>query len=353
MVSETMIHSDYKDKHIKYHKNIIINESNIDKFDKIIASLFEHHKVKRPTIIISKIYNLRTNFILKAIGLFLSDGYFSKVLKYKNTRILNFRGVTKDTAYAIIKTNLPISEKIYIRNMINKFNMTIYLDIKINIKTELFVLYIRSLLDNTMRGKFLNSLDDLHLMWLFSGLIDGDGFIGNKYMSISFKKETTKGEIIEEILRTLSKRGIIILNKYYGKPRYEQIFSIPLPYTQIFSNMLFIPYKREKMIRRAGNKISQELCRLIGYEKVLARNLRSCYIDYRNNVRKSPILVMYLNLNDETLKIPGVIVRADKRAMIKIPVKCNPVLINLLKYNLIKKSEARNIIIKFIELTKE
>jgi len=348
-----MIHSDNDDKYIKQYKNIIITESNIDKFDKIVAPLFEHYELKTPITIIPKIYNLRINFLLKAIGLFLSDGYFSKVLKYNKTRILNFRGVTKDTAYAIVKTNLPISEKIYVKNMINRFNMAIYLDVKVVVKTELLLLYVRSLLDNTMRRKFLNSLDDHHLMWLFSGLIDGDGFIGSKYMSISFKRETIKGKIIEEILKILSERGIITLGSYYGKPRYEQVFSIPLPYARIFSNMLFIQYKREKMINRVRNKISQELCKLTGYEDVLARNLRSCYIDYRRNVRRSPILVMYLNLNNETLKIPGVIVRADKRAMIKIPVKCNSLLINLLKYNLINNPKDRNIINKFIELTKE
>ncbi len=82
------------------------------------------------------------------------------------------------------------------------------------------------------------------------------------------------------------------------------------------------------MFELANNKLKNSICKLTYYLDKILNNMIGYYIDKRKGNR-SPILVIYLRLTPEVVMIPGLIIRRDKRGMLKIPRKC---LIEFIRY---------------------
>ncbi|MCE4619966.1 MAG: hypothetical protein F7C33_02980, partial [Desulfurococcales archaeon] len=132
------------------------------------------------------IFNNKLYLIFKSIGLFITDGYFSEIYNnFSYKKQIYFSGLTKETAKSILKTFTPISHKLYVDSIINNYKK--YYRIRLY-PHFLFYKYLYNIIYNKIRTRFLRSVEPHHKVWLLSGIIDGDGYIGKKYISISYKK---------------------------------------------------------------------------------------------------------------------------------------------------------------------
>lgn len=226
--------------------------------------------------------------------------------------------MTKETAKSILKTFTPISHKLHVDSIINNYKK--YYRIRLY-PHFLFYKYLYNIIYSKIRTNYLRSLEPHHKVWLLSGIIDGDGYVGRKYISISYKKNSIKGKIIEDILSSLEKNNIIHLGTYYEAPKYERLFTVNERWITLLSYAIFIQYKHKRMTEIATNKIRSRICRLNKYFNIIINNLIGFYVDKRKGSR-SPILVLYLKLTPQVLEIPGLIKRKDGRGMLKVSRKC-------------------------------
>ncbi len=288
------------------------------------------------------------NYYFKGIGIFLTDGYYYKYKIVKNkekvTKI-EILGLKSSSAKAFLKTFLNISRviEIKIRKSTLNRNHLIYFDLKIYPKNRKFFKILENILKNTC--KYLESLNIHHLIWLFAGVLEGDGYVSRNYLAVSYNQNSEKGKIIHCLLKILHSKGIIQVSKYYGSPKYEHIFFIKnLDYLDYLSKIVNIDYKAKILRTHYISGLIKRTCKLTKKDIVIIdRYLKSAYIDYRRSEKRSPIIVVYLEKNTLTLSIPSSIARNDNRVMIKIPSSC----IDTIKQHT-RSNKLKNIIFNYL-----
>ncbi|MEB3789738.1 MAG: hypothetical protein GSR72_07610 [Desulfurococcales archaeon] len=281
------------------------------------------------------------NYYFKGIGLFLTDGYYYKYKIIKNTsklKKIELQGLNEISAIAFLRTYLKISQRIVVTHYRNPMNVSgTYFSVRVYPVSRTFFELLNHIRDKPCR--FLQTLEYDNLLWLFSGIIEGDGYIGKNYLSISYKESTEKGKIIECILKTLEKRGMITLKKYYGYPKYEHVFTLNNGfYADFLSHLIYINKKLYRLINIAKNKTLRQ-CKLEDEDLgIIDRYFKSSYIDHRRSEKRSPILVIYLETNPLTIKLPGAIIRKDNRIMLKISSSCAVKLLSVVKNDKLRKT---------------
>ena len=279
-------------------------------------------------------------YIFKCLGLILSDGNVSALLKGYKT--INFRCITKYTAYAVIRSFIPLCP--YIRVRIQGYSITNdYFSISVLSrgsfakKRNMLLKLLRSLVEEPLST--LTKLKLHYLSALFAGLIDGDGYIGRKkgYHAISYARDGVKGNAIETILTFLSNKGFIKCNKYRGKPQYERTFRFTdFEFVKSCLEYVYHPKRRSRLLEYVRNYIKNYMCGFTLKElELILTAASSAFIDQRKSPRHSRILVIYIDKEDfnrikyiwkehsnslQNIKPKPIMVK--NRVMIKIAEKC-------------------------------
>ncbi len=316
-----------------------IRISDLSKINEILYSLnantSSHRRFRLQAL--SIIQRKQRNAILwKTIGLILTDGDFSNLIKQRGP--IAFRGLSYDTAVAVIMTLVQIVESItiWLSNIEGRtyYNVIVPSSNNSNIlKQE--IIYILTKLDITP-DEILSKLKLDELAALLSGIIDGDGYFGkpSTYISVSFNISSKKGKIINEIISFLQKQGYIIINKYYHKPKYEATFSFTdLEFMHKCLEYVYHDKRRKRMKRYIVNYMRNYICSFSTLElKQILRIVSSLYIDHRKPPRKSKVLVLYIRTSDfkqiahlwNNNRLPPEPhpIRNGNRVIIKISEKC-------------------------------
>ncbi|OYT40568.1 MAG: hypothetical protein B6U89_01815 [Desulfurococcales archaeon ex4484_58] len=330
-----------------YNKDKIVKINRINDIEKILSS-FNNKKdnekiLLRGSVILNE--ELKKTISWKTIGLILSDGNFSNLIKGYGT--IAFRGLSYDTAIAIIKTLIQIVRSITLRAKIGKGNR-IYYDVIVpstrcfkDLRYRIVSLLIK--LDTTP-DNVLSRLKMDELAALLAGIIDGDGYIGkpSTYISISFNMNSRKGKIINNILSFLEKKQYIIVNKYYREPKYEATFRF-LNFRFLHKCLKYVYHnkRRKRMEKYMLDYARAYICPFSIFElKQILRNTSSAYIDYRKPPRNSKVLVLYIQRHDfekiayiwnkDHLSYKPRPIISKNRVMIKITEKCKENLFKLI-----------------------
>jgi len=154
------------------------------------------------------------NYIAKIVGLIITDGPLSRILSLKNLKSITFRGLSRDTAYAVFCSSVKISNNIKIS--ISKQNTLRlnkpYFNVSLKVNEDVG----RRVLDTL--GKFIHdpsfttTLSDGFFAALLAGIIDGDGYVGlsKRHAVISYDRSSLKGGVIDKFLKQLSSKGFSI-----------------------------------------------------------------------------------------------------------------------------------------------
>ncbi len=330
-----------------YNKDKIVKINRINDIEKIPSS-FNNGKDYEKILLQGSVTldeELKKAILWKTIGLILSDGNFSNLIKGHGT--IAFRGLSYDTTIAIIKTLIQIVKSITLRVKIDKENR-IYYDVTVP-PTRCFkdlryrVVSILIKLD-TAPDNVLSRLKLNELAALLAGIIDGDGYIGkpSTYISISFNINSRKGKIINNILSFLEKKQYIVVNKYYREPKYEATFRfLNFQFLHKCHEYVYHSKRRKRMENYMLNYARAYICPFSIFElKQILRNTSSAYIDYRKPPRKSKVLVLYIWRHDfekiaymwnkDHLSYKPRPIISKNRIMIKITEKCKENLFRLI-----------------------
>ena len=324
----------------------VINVRNVNEVNKILLSLnkFSHNYKKLILHGLNNVNNEERNVILwKTIGLVLSDGNFSNLIKGIDS--ISFRGLTYDTAVAVVKTLIQIVKSLTIsidRKRRIYYNVYAHsMSDSNNLKQRITSLLIK--LDTSV-FETLSELKMNELAALLAGIIDGDGYIGkpSSYFSISFNLDSRKGKIIYGIISYLEKLVYITINKHYHQPKYEAIFKFSnfQFMTQCFK-YIYSPKKERRMKKYIMNYVRNYACPFSTLElEQILHKATSVYIDYRKVPRKSKVLVLYIKpsnfekiahiWNTGLFEYKPVPIRNENRIMIKITEKCKENLYQIL-----------------------
>lgn len=258
------------------------------------------------------------NYIAKLVGLIITDGLLSRILRQRELRSVTFRGLNLDTLYSVFYSALKLSRRIKIN--ISKQNTAKmgkpYFDINLylheNLRNEVLHLIQNVLTESTS----LSVLPEDAKAALFAGLIDGDGYIGKtkKHIIIAYKKDSLKGRSIDYILNYLAFQGFITLGKYRGKPHYERyVRLINLDFARCVCKYVYHPRRHEELEDLMRGLIRNYKCRYT-INEIKAQIMRaiSAYIDFRRSEkgRRIPVLVIYTRSKE------------GRRVSIKITAKC-------------------------------
>ena len=254
----------------------------------------------------------------KLVGLVITDGPISRILRRKHLKSITFDGLSLDTLYAVFYSGLRLSKSIKIsiskQNTLRVgkpyFRITLYLHNDLHRKV---LQLIHSLLTESTS---ISALPKNSKAALFAGLIDGDGYIGKagKHIAITYKKECLKGEFIDRFLKYLASQDLISLGKYRGKPHYERyVRLIDLEFAKHTRSYVYHP-KRSKELEDLIRRLTRNYkCRYSVSEiKAQIRKAISAYIDFRRKEkgRRVPVLVIYVRSED------------GRRTCIKLSAKC-------------------------------
>jgi len=325
-------------------KVIVIKD--IGEVDKILSSLNKSNVNYKKFVLrgLNNVHREQRNIIFwKTIGLIISDGNFSQLIKGIGS--VSFGGLSYDTAVAVVKTLIQIIEKL---TLTVKRKGGIYYNVYIpsinvpnSLKQKIISLLIE--LDNTP-SEVLSELKMEELAALLAGIIDGDGYIGkpSSYLSISFNLSSKKGKIVNEIISYLEKKGYIIISKYYYKPKYEATFKFSsFQFMTKCFKYIYNPKRKKRMEKYITNYIRNYICPFsISELEQILRFTSSAYIDYRKTPRKSKVLVLYIKPSNfekiahiwgsEKLPHKPVPIHNKNRIMIKITEKCKENLFQIL-----------------------
>jgi hypothetical protein len=284
----------------------------------------------------------------KTIGLLITDGQFSLTLR-KNRAILAFVCLALDTAIAVAKTLLQLSNEItikvgvkrrkveqtlcyYVRVMLRESPRNIY-----DIRKEMY-LYIKRLLQDPV--SVLSGLNEDELSALFSGIIDGDGHIGKSYIAVSYEIKTLKGQLIHRILNYLRDKGYIKAGEYTPKKRERFFTATNYSFLKKCQRLVYHPLRRRRLKSYLLNYSKNYVCGFSIEElKQLLSIANSAYIDLRKPPRTSKVLVLYIKKKDfakvkhtwfNEMYKPKPIVN-DKRIMIKLTTKCSEELFKIMQ----------------------
>ncbi len=98
-----------------------------------------------------------------------------------------------------------------------------------------------------------SNLADTVLLYLISGIFEGDGSIRVKnnyfHITISYKKDSLKGLIVDSILKELSKRGIVSLGSYNNYERTIRHKGTKKEFFLFLANNVYHPKKRKLLIK--------------------------------------------------------------------------------------------------------
>ena len=327
--------------------------TNLDFVKELLSNLNENDH-----IILSHKLNLSPNLkrlhFWKTVGLLITDGEFSYTLR-KNKAILLFTGLALDTAIAIVKTLLQLSDEIIIKVLVKrrKVKQTLYYRVRVllrksskeisSIRKDMY-LYIRKLLQDPV--SVLSRLDKDELCALFAGIIDGDGHIGKSYISVSYEIKTLKGRLIHRILDYLHNNGYIKASEYTPKKR-ERFFTIKnYSFLTRLQRLVYHPSRHRKLKLYFSNYSKNYIC---GFSIEELRQLlsiaKSVYIDFRKPPRTSKVLVVYIG-KDDFVKVKHIWLNAEfkpkpiinnKRIMIKLTTKCSEELSKILEIETVQQ----------------
>jgi len=316
------------------HRTIIVDSSTKDSLIRLLDTLENSRSIRITLSCYSPIsHNLDKAYVWKCLGLTISDGNFSALLKGYKT--ISFRGVTKYTAYSIIRSFLLLYAPINVRLMKNKARKEKYFYLSISSKRGNLVNYLLDILKRLVDNPRL-LLCDLNLECLaalFSGLMDGDGYISEEtgYQSISYKRDSRKGFVVSVILEYLSSKGLIKSMRYYGKPKYEHVFRFTNPkFLELCLKYIYHPLRSQRLFRYFKNYVRNYSCSFtIDELKIILGKASSAYIDWRRD-RRSKVLVVYIDRSDfdvikhlwlnNSYKPKPIIL--NHRVLIKITEKC-------------------------------
>ena len=279
-------------------------------------------------------------YIFKCLGLILSDDNVSALLK--GYKMINFRCITKYTAYAVIKSFIPLCPYVRVRiqgcGIIDDyFSISILNKSSFAKKRNMLLKLLRSLAEESLTT--LTKLKLHYLSALFAGLIDGDGYIGRMkgYHAISYARNSVKGNVIESILTFLSNKEFIKCNKYRNKPQYECTFRFTdFGFAKSCLEYVYHPKRRSRLLEYIRNYIKNYMCCFTRKElRLILTTASSAYIDQRKSPRHSKILVIYIDKEDfnrikdiwkgysnslQDIKPKPIMVK--NRIMLKIAEKC-------------------------------
>ena len=302
----------------------------------------------------------------KTIGLLITDGLFSLTLR-KNKAVLAFTSLAIDTAIAVTKTLLQLSDKIAVKVKVKrrKAEQTLCYNVRVllrkssrdinGIRKDMYLYIIRMLQDPV---SILSKLDEDELCALFSGIIDGDGHIGKSYISISYGMKTLKGRLIHKILDYLNDNGYIKIGRYAPKKR-ERFFTIKnYSFLKKCQELVYHPLRRRRLKSYLLNYSKNYICGFSIEElKQLLSVTNSVYIDYRKPPRTSKVLVLYIR-KDDFAKVKHIWLNGafkpkpiinNKRIMIKLTTKCSEELSKILQNKAIQQEIKPKIISRIKE----
>ncbi len=242
-----------------------------------------------------------TTLLFKLIGLIVSDGPVSRLIKQISFRCIRFRGLSLGTLYAVLISGCRAANDIVVkvsRQNTARISRT-YFDIRLCFPPETATWLIRIL--KTLLGdpSSASSLDYRSSAGLLAGLIDGDGYVGQKkrHLIIAYDKESIKGALIDSFLKHLSSRNLIALGSYRGRPHYERyVRFVNLDFARATLSLVFHPKRRQELAKLVSGIARNIECRLSISEIInLLLGAESGYIDTRESEkgRKVPVLVLY------------------------------------------------------------
>ncbi len=334
--------------------------TDLDSMETLLSNLNENNH-----IILSHKLNLSSNVkrlhFWKTIGLLITDGEFSLTLK-KNKAVLVFTSLALDTAIAVAKTLLQLSDKITIKVKVRyrKVERTLFYYVRVllrqssrdinNIRKDMY-LYIKRMLQDPV--SVLLRLDEDGLCSLFSGIMDGDGHIGKSYISISYEIKTLKGQLIHRILDYLQYKRYVKTGKYDPKKRERFLTITNYNFLKKCQRLVYHPSRRRRLESYLSNYSKNYICGFsIDELKQLLSITNSVYIDFRKPPRTSKVLVLYIR-KDDFEKIEHIWLNSNfkpkpiinnKRIMIKLTTKCSEELSKILQIKEIQQTIKSKII---------